>query len=102
MGTVLAIGPGPMHRCDQDHGPFHLKIDPTVWKMLDAISSTAFRRIQHELEGIAALASLPRSPNGKTRPRTLHIEVDGFVAEYDVDSTRRVVTLQSIRAIDPK
>jgi mRNA-degrading endonuclease RelE of RelBE toxin-antitoxin system len=79
---------------------YSVEVSPTAWKQLAHLPLETYQRIREALDGTAARL---RTPTPLPLPRkvappiiTRSIELEGYLALYDVDTERRRLTLREV------
>jgi mRNA-degrading endonuclease RelE of RelBE toxin-antitoxin system len=85
---------------------YSVEVSPTAWKQLAHLPLETYQRIRQSLDGTAARL---RTPTPLPLPRkvappiiTRSIELEGYIALYDVDTERRRLMLREVVRQTPK
>jgi hypothetical protein len=73
-------------------GALTVRISPSVWVQVGRLSRDAFAAIQEALEVQADVLGQERE-----LPEAGELHAAGHVASYEVDSSRRIMTLTAVR-----
>jgi mRNA-degrading endonuclease RelE of RelBE toxin-antitoxin system len=85
---------------------YTVEVSSAAWKQLSHLPLEVYERIRTELDTLAATMRMPTlAPlaQGGTRPtHTRAILLEGYVAHYDVDRERRLLTLLEVARRPPQ
>ncbi|HYO54509.1 hypothetical protein [Archangium sp.] len=93
-------------RRPESFSKFTVEVSPTAWKQMAHLPLETYQRIREGLEAVAARMR-PETPvplpQKYVRPiETRSLLIDGHVALYEVDPSRRCLTLRAIAHLSPR